>query len=83
MAPYSVLTHQTSLCTQSYQTKRKRRKTEKIEREKKKWASKWRLRERVGKTDTKTHQCFLSQNARSVRSTRGTITVKMIQPTEQ
>ena len=60
-----------------------RRKTEKIEREKKKWASKWRLRERVGKTDTKTHQCFLSQNARSVRSTRGTITVKMIQPTEQ
>lgn len=27
MAPYSVLTHQTSLCTQVYQTKRKRRKT--------------------------------------------------------
>ena len=60
-----------------------RRKTEKIEREKKKWASKWRLRERVGKTDTKTHQCFLSQNTRPVRSTRGTITAKMIQPTEQ
>ena len=57
-----------------------RRKTEKRERRK---ASKWRLGERVGKMDTKTHQCFLSQNARPVRSTRGTITAKMIQPTEQ
>ena len=59
-----------------------RRKTEKREK-KKRWASKWRLRERVGKTDTKTHQCFLSQNTRPVRSTKGTITVKMIQPTDQ
>ena len=58
-----------------------RRKTEK--RAEKRWASKWRLRENVGKMDTTTHQCFLSQNARPVRSTRGTVTAKMIQPTEQ
>ena len=57
-----------------------RRKTEK--REKKKKMGKQVETEGKGrKNGQKTHQCFLSQNTIPVRSTRGTITAKMIQPT--
>ena len=37
MATYSVLTHQTSLCTKGYQTKRKRRKIGKVGRDPHSW----------------------------------------------
>lgn len=61
-----------------------RRRTEERERKKKKKDGQT-SRELGGKQERwtqRTHQCFLCQNARPVRSTRGTITANKIQPTE-